>query len=654
MLIENKAVKNEWEKFVKDNDIDKNNVRDMIIKSWQRCKEYNVDPYMGKGDLVPDNKLHRIKKQNKQLIETAEPFMKELAELVKDSHIVVVLTNAKGLILETLGDEKIMNNANQLKFIPGSYWSEEKVGTNAIGSAIEIDKPLQVNGCEHYCKQHHTWTCSAAPIHNPEGELIGILDMSGPFKRAHPHTLGMVVAAAKSVENQISLIEKNKELRIANKFSSAVFNSMSEGIISIDKFGKVIWINKAASKMFEIDRESAKEKDIKDVIGEQPTVEKMLSNHQPFNDEDISVYRNKERLYLNASARILLNKTGIADGYIIILRKMKAVKKMVNRMAGSEARFCFGDIIGENRYLKKVKDLGRRISKSDATVLIEGESGTGKEMMAQAIHNESLRRERVFLSINCAAIPQNLLESELFGYEGDSFTGARKKGRPGKFELASGGTLLLDEIGEMPLNMQASLLRVLQEKEINRIGGLEPIPIDVRILASTNKDLEEEVRKGNFRKDLFFRLNTVKIKMPVLSKRLDDIEKLVEHFIFILNQKSNQNIHAVENEVIDLLKEYDWPGNVRELQNVIERAVLLSEDGCIRVKHLPEEFKNNVEKEVNKIDSNSLPLLKLKDMEKIMLEHSIQETKTITEAAKILGVSRSTFYRKADKFNLKI
>jgi transcriptional regulator of acetoin/glycerol metabolism len=654
LLIENKAVKNEWEKFVKDNDIDKNNVREMIIKSWQRCKEYNVDPYMGKGDLVPDNKLHRIKKQNKQLIETAEPFMKELAELVKDSHIVVVLTNAKGLILETLGDEKIMNNANQLKFIPGSYWSEEKVGTNAIGSAIEIDKPLQVNGCEHYCKQHHTWTCSAAPIHNPEGELIGILDMSGPFKRAHPHTLGMVVAAAKSVENQISLIEKNKELRIANKFSSAVFNSMSEGIISIDKFGKVIWINKAASKMFEIDRESAKEKDIKDVIGEQPTVEKMLSNHQPFNDEDISVYRNKERLYLNASARILLNKTGIADGYIIILRKMKAVKKMVNRMAGSEARFCFGDIIGENRYLKKVKDLGRRISKSDATVLIEGESGTGKEMMAQAIHNESLRRERVFLSINCAAIPQNLLESELFGYEGGSFTGARKKGRPGKFELASGGTLLLDEIGEMPLNMQASLLRVLQEKEINRIGGLEPIPIDVRILASTNKDLEEEVRKGNFRKDLFFRLNTVKIKMPVLSKRLDDIEKLVEHFIFILNQKSNQNIHAVENEVIDLLKEYDWPGNVRELQNVIERAVLLSEDGCIRVKHLPEEFKNNVEKEVNKIDSNSLPLLKLKDMEKIMLEHSIQETKTITEAAKILGVSRSTFYRKADKFNLKI
>lgn len=654
MFANNKEVKNEWEKFVKEEKIDDNNVRKEIVESWQRCKNYKVDPYRGKGHVVDDNKLNRIKKQNRQLIETAEPFMKELAELVKDSHIVVVLTDANGMILETIGDEKIMHNANQLRFIPGSYWSEEKVGTNAIGSAIEIDKPLQVNGCEHYCKQHHTWTCSAAPIHNPEGELIGILDMSGPFKRAHPHTLGMVVAAAKSIENQISLIEINKELRIANKFSSAVFNSMSEGIISIDKFGKVIWINKAASKMFGIERESAKEKDVKDVIGEQAAVEKMLSNHQTFNDEDISIYRNKERLYLNASSRMLLNKSGIADGFIIILRKMKAVKKMVNRMAGSEARFSFEDIIGENRYLKKVKELGRRISNSNATVLIEGESGTGKEMMAQAIHNASLRRERVFLSINCAAIPQSLLESELFGYEGGSFTGARKKGRPGKFELASGGTLLLDEIGEMPLNMQASLLRVLQEKEINRIGGLEPIPVDVRILASTNKDLEEEVRKGNFRKDLFFRLNTVKIKMPALSKRLDDIEKLVEHFIFILNQKSNQSIHAVENEVIDLLKEYDWPGNVRELQNVIERAVLLTEDGYIRVEHLPEEFKKSVEKEVKEIDSNSLPLLKLKDMEKLMLEHSIQESKTITEAAKILGVSRSTFYRKADKFNLKI
>ncbi len=653
LLSKNKLVKKEWEKFVSDKNINQEKVRKVILESWERCRNFEVDPNKGKGHITSEDTLKRIKKQNKDLIEIAEPFMSELAELVKDSNIVVVLTDAKGMILETVGDEIILNDADELRFVPGSYWSEEKVGTNAIGSAIKIDDSLQVNGCEHFCREHHSWTCSAAPIHDPDGNLIGIIDMSGPFKKAHSHTLGMVVAAAKSIENQLSLISKNRELRSANQFSNAVFNSMSEGLISINKYGEVIAINDSASKMLGIDKEEAKKRDIKDIIGEQPAVEKMLTNQKSFNDEDIYIYKSKERLYFNSSARMILNKNGAADGFIIIIRKMKAVKKIVNRMAGSEARFSFRDIIGENRYLKKVVELGRRISNSNAAVLIEGESGTGKEMMAQAIHNASPRKNNVFVSINCAAIPQSLLESELFGYEGGSFTGARKKGRPGKFELASGGTLLLDEIGEMPLNMQASLLRVLQEKEINRIGGLEAVPVDVRILASTNKNLEEEVDKGNFRKDLFFRLNTVKIKMPALRRRLDDIERLVEHFIFILNQRSEKNIHAVENEVIDLLKDYDWPGNVRELQNVIERAVLLSEDGYIRVDHLPEELISK-EEEIQEISSDSLPLLKLKEMEKIMLQHSLEESRTITEAAKILGVSRSTFYRKADKFNLKI
>jgi len=653
LLSKNKIVKKEWEKFISDKKVNHDKIRNVILESWGRCRNFKVDPNTGKGNITSEDTLKRIKKQNKDLIEIAKPFMNELAELVKDSNIVVVLTDAKAMILETVGDEVILNDADELRFVPGSYWSEEKVGTNAIGPAIKIDDSLQVNGCEHFCREHHSWTCSAAPIHDPEGNLIGIIDMSGPYKRAHPHTLGMVVAAAKSIENQLSLISKNRELRSANQFANAIFNSMSEGLISINKYGEVIAINESASKMLDINVDQAKNKDIKDIIGEQPAVEKMLTNQQAFNDEDIYIYKSKERLYFNSSARMIVNKNGGADGFIIILRKMKAVKKIVNRMAGSEARFSFRDIIGENRYLKKVVELGRRISNSNAAVLIEGESGTGKEMMAQAIHNASSRRDKVFVSINCAAIPQSLLESELFGYEGGSFTGARKKGRPGKFELASGGTLLLDEIGEMPLNMQASLLRVLQEKEINRIGGLEAVPVDVRILASTNKNLEEEVDKGNFRKDLFFRLNTVKIKMPALRRRLDDIERLVEHFIFILNQKSAKNIHAVENEVIDRLKDYDWPGNVRELQNVIERAVLLSEDGHVRVEHLPEELISK-EEEIQEISSDSLPVLKLKEMEKIMLQNSLEESRTITEAARLLGVSRSTFYRKADKFNLKI
>ncbi len=647
-------LKSEWENFVEGGKINQENVREVIFQSWQRCKKYNLNPYDGQGVKKDEDFLERVKKANKDLIKIARPFMEELAKLVRDSNFAVVLTDSQGIVLEIAGEKEIIDRAIKLRFSPGAYWSEEKVGTNAIGTAIKIDRPLQVIGTEHYCQKHHPWTCSAAPIHNQKGELIGIIDMSGHLEDAHPHTLGMVVAAAKSIENQIFLIDKNRELKKADNFSKAIFNSMSEGLISINKYGKVIIINQAASRMLGVNRQGVVGSDIKEILGEQISLEKMLAKHKVFNDEEIAIYKDQQKIYLNVSARMLLTYSGIPDGFIIILRKMKTVKKMVNRLTGSEARFKFKDIIGDNPKIKEVIEMAKMISSSQAAVLIEGESGTGKEMMAQAIHNAGNRSSNVFLSINCAAIPQSLLESELFGYEGGSFTGASKKGRPGKFELASGGTLLLDEIGEMPLNMQASLLRVLQEKEITRIGGIEPVGVDVRILASTNKDLEKEVEKGNFRKDLFFRINTVTIKMPPLRKRLDDIEKLVEHFIFVLNQHSPKKIYAVDNDFIASLKRYSWPGNVRELENIIERAALLSKEGVIKVEDLPVDLKNenDIILEFEKFKSTEIPLMELEKFEVLMLKKSLDECRTLTEAARNLGVSRSTFYRKLEKHNI--
>lgn len=646
--------KEEWHQFINSGEIDKDNLREIIYKSWQRCREYGIDPYGGLGTRGDEKLLKRIIKKNQDLIEIARPFMNQLAELVKNSNFAVVLTDSQGMIMEFAGDQEITDRALKLKFSPGAYWSEEKVGTNAIGTAIAADQPLQVIGAEHYCQKHHIWTCSAAPIHNPNGDLIGVLDMSGKCQDAHLHTLGMVVSAAKSIENQISLIEKNRELKKTNNFSKAVFNSMSEGLISINKFGGIISINQAASRMLGVERSQVTGSDIKDVLGLQKPLEKMINDHKVFDDVEISIHKNEKKIYLNLSTRLLLSHSGVTDGFILILRKMKSVKKMVNQITGSQAKFEFNDIIGEGQKMKDVIEVGKMISDSQAAVLIEGESGTGKEMMAQAIHNYSSRRGQVFFSINCAAIPQSLLESELFGYEGGSFTGASKKGRPGKFELASGGTLLLDEIGEMPLNMQASLLRVLQEKKINRIGGREPVDVDVRILASTNRDLEKEVENGNFRKDLFFRLNTVTVKMPPLRERLEDIDKLVKHFISVLNKRSNKKIHAVEDAFIEKLKVYNWPGNVRELENVIERAVLLSENGVIKVEQLPADFKkkNRNILEEKQVSLSEFPTLTLEEIETIMLKKTLDESSTLTEAARILGVSRSTFYRKLNKYNI--
>lgn len=653
---ENKLVAEKWGQFIEDEEVDSENIREVIYESWQRCKKYKVDPLRGEGIKKDKIFLENLRKKNENLIKIAEPFMKELANIVKNSNFAVVLTDSDGMILEVEGNQRIINKASKLSFIPGSYWTEEKVGTNAIGTALKIDRSLQVIGAEHYCKKHHPWTCSAAPIHNPEGELIGILDMSGYYKDAHLHTLGMVVAAAKSIEHQISVIDKNTELQKVNNFNTAVLNSISEALISINDKGSIILFNQAAARMLGVKKEEVKGRSIKKILGRHPALIKMLSEHKIFNDEEFSINRNQQKIYLNASSRMLLSSSGVPDGFIIILRKMKTVKKMVSRLAGTEARFRFKDIIGDDKKLIEVLEMAKMISDSRAAVLVQGESGTGKEMVAQAIHNDSKSSNQVFLSINCAAIPQSLLESELFGYEGGSFTGAREKGRPGKFELASGGTLLLDEIGEMPLNMQASLLRVLQEKEIYRIGGLEPIKVDVRIIASTNKNLEKEVERGNFRKDLFFRLNTVTIEIPPLRERVKDIEKLVKHFLFNYNRRSTKKIHAVENDVIKRLKNYSWPGNVRELQNVIERASLLSENGVITVEQLPEEFKNKGEEnfKLEDFDLKTMPLLELEKLESLMLKKSLIHSRTITEAADNLGISRSTFYRKIEKYNIEI
>ncbi|MDZ7673072.1 MAG: GAF domain-containing protein [Halanaerobiales bacterium] len=281
--------KREWENFVKGGQFNQKNVREVIYQSWQRCKENNVDPFGGRGEKQDEKLLDSIRKTNKDLIKIARPFMEELAKVVRNSNFVVVLTDSSGMIVEIAGDEEIIDRAIKLRFSPGSYWSEEKVGTNAIGTAIKIDKPLQVIGAEHYCQKHHPWTCSAATIHNQNGDLIGILNMSGDSEYAHPHTLGMVVAAAKSIENQIFLIEKNRELKKADNFSKAIFNSMSEGLISINNHGKVILINQAGSRMLGVNRKKVFGIDIKEILGEQKPIEKMLADHKVFNDEELSI-----------------------------------------------------------------------------------------------------------------------------------------------------------------------------------------------------------------------------------------------------------------------------------------------------------------------------------------------------------------------------
>lgn len=310
------------------------------------------------------------------------------------------------------------------------------------------------------------------------------------------------------------------------------------------------------------------------------------------------------------------------------------------------------DLIAQSPSMHRVLELATRVAQVESTVLVTGESGVGKEVIAKKIHLLSKRKNKSLIKINCGAIPENLLESELFGYEGGAFTGAKKEGKPGMFEVASGGTLFLDEIAEIPLNLQVKLLRAIQEKEIIRVGGIKPISVDVRIIAATNKDLAEMVRRGTFREDLFYRLNVVNIHIPPLRSRKEDIPPLLYAVLKKFNQKYNQE-KVLSEQVVDRLLQYHWPGNIRELENLIERLIVLVNENIILLRHLPEHLKED-ESRNRAIQVNGIiPLKKaIEDVEAQLIENALKEHGTTRKAAKILQVNQSTIVRKIKSYNL--
>ncbi len=307
--------------------------------------------------------------------------------------------------------------------------------------------------------------------------------------------------------------------------------------------------------------------------------------------------------------------------------------------------YQFRDIVGKNYKMQEIFELIRTVADSDASVLILGESGTGKELIARAIHYSSRRAEKPFVSVSCSALPESLLESELFGYEKGAFTGAVRD-KPGRFEEANGGTLFLDEVGEMKPETQLHLLRVLQEREIRRLGGTGVIKVDVRIIAATNKDLERAVKEGSFREDLYYRLNVVTVQLPPLREREDDIPLLAERFLMKYNIKNNRNLEGISPKAIALLVQYDWPGNVRELENVIERAVVITKHTIIQLEDLPPHIQSFQE-------SKGVRPRKLKEVEKEHIQHTLEENKwNVSKTSKVLGIDRSTLYKKIRNYGL--
>ena len=620
-------VRAHWENYINYGEISED-VSPMIISSWRRCREAGVDPYGGTGRRLDVDEFNQIMQANRELIEVAKPIMENLNSLVLGTGFVLVLTDRNGIILHVIGEKSVEDKARSLNFCPGSSWVENEVGTNAIGTCLVVKEPIQTIGAEHFCIEHHSWTCSAAPVIGDDGEIIGVLDMSGYCLSAHKHTLGIVVAAAYSIQNQLSL---KKSFAILD----TTIESMSDGMMIVDENFSIQRINKAGDRILGIRDSELNDIDIREILGEHIFRESDAFTKRV--DWDFTVQKKKIPCNVKiAPIEIERGKRGMA----ILFREMKDVHQTVNVVSGNKAIYTFDNILTQNPKMIRAIREAQKFAKTRGCVLLEGESGTGKELFAHAIHNHSSRREGPFVAINCASLPKDLVESELFGYEKGAFTGAVREGKIGKFELANGGTLFLDEIGELPLDLQAKLLRVLDDFTVTRVGGKTSKKLDVRMIVATNRDLFEETRRKTFREDLYYRLNVFNVKIPPLRERGADAEILAEYFVQQLNlaHRSDKKMSA---GFLRSIQGLDWKGNVRELENTIHRAYHLCDGNAIGEELLPEDLN------AYGVVEDSYGSLSIKDQERDIIEKALKKANGhVIHAGDMIGLSKSAMYRK--------
>ncbi len=633
-------MKERWLAYVNDG-IASREINKDILDSWERCRKMKVNHLAGYGTTARESVLKESISKRQDLIELSRPIMENVFEMVKGTSYSVVLTDENGIIIDLIINKDIMDIHSSLNFVKGSLWDEKSVGTNAIGTCLAINKPIQVIGAEHYCEYHHKWTCSAAPIHNSKGEIIGSFDISGRAEDVQTHTFGIAASSANCIEKQLVISE-------SYNLVDTTFDSILDGIMVIDNKLKIVRINKKIPELFHMEEKDVFSIDINKILSGIDIKKNIFEkkNKLSFSDLTISIDSNKIECFLNISPLI---EGKIVTGAVILMKEAKQVIKEVSSLAGFKANYTFDNIITVNGKMHEIINMAKKISKTNCSVLIEGESGVGKELYAQSIHNESQRKNGPFIAINCSAIPKELFESELFGYESGSFTGAMKGGRPGKFELARGGTIFLDEIGEIPLEVQPKLLRVLDDNKIVRIGGTYERGLDVRVISATNRNLLDEVANGSFRKDLYFRLNVINLRIPPLRSRKEDILELAMYFLKGLNDENKgiNNTKIFSHEFEDKLIEHDWTGNVRELKNIIQRAYYVTEGEIIRNVSLPvsnaaKQHKENM-------------TLNLKDIERDSIVQALCfNNRNVLKAARDLNISKATIYRKIKAYSIDL
>ena len=610
-------------------------IDERLARSWRRSLAAGLSPTgrLPGTDNLSGSELQRSLARNHELLSHSRPVMEYLFEQVRHSHSMVILADRRGVLMHTLGDTDFLGKAERVALMSGASWHEQQRGTNAIGTALAEASGVEIHGSEHYLERNGFLTCAAAPIVSASGELLGVLDISGDQRSRHPHTLGLVNTAAMMIENRLVTAACQRHIRLHLHAHPEGIGSVAEGIVALSDDGWIVGANRQGLALLGL---AARD------IGATPLA-RVLDTRL---EQILPVFRRRPQ-----QAILLRRHDGTAlYGVLHAERSLTAQAQRIDAKPAVDAltKLDTGDV----RW-RAAADKARRIVGKSIPLLLHGESGVGKELFARAVHEASPQKSGPFVAINCAALPENLIEAELFGYSPGAFTGARKEGSLGRLREAEGGTLFLDEIGDMPLAMQTRLLRVLQERQVTPLGGGQPVKVDFALICATHCNLREASEQGKFRSDLYYRLNGLTLNLPALRER-NDFAALTEKLL--LDLTDDAGLHLAP-ELLARLSTYGWPGNLRQLASVLRTAVAMLDAGETRIDwpHLPDdlsdelstESSNKAQRGAAQAPSAAQPAGNLAEMSRSAIQRALEEARgNLSAAARQLGISRQTLYRK--------
>lgn len=614
-----------WEAFHQDG-IASSVVRPAVLASWQRSRQHAITANRSEAPLVSEAELHRRRQQNTRLIAAARPAMDEARHLLSDARSMLILTDTEGTILETEGDARAVDTGQEVKLQRGGRWCEEQIGTNAIGTALACGRPVQIHASEHFCASVQRWTCAAAPVRHPgHGAVIGAVDVSGSTDTFNPQNLAHAVALAQQIEAVLGRRMEMEHEQVLRHFLSKRSLWLSEEILAFGRSGALIYSTDRALK--EVARRNGR------FIAD--------GRLAALNDVAPAAWAERVAALLPGASVEIVREDGEEIGGVVVLHAPRKPRPVMREVAREPEVLPFEAIIGDSPAMREVREKARRMAESGLPILLEGETGVGKEVFARAIHGGRAPCGP-FVPLNCGGLPRDLIASELFGYEKGAFTGADAAGKQGKVEAADGGLLCLDEIGEMPLELQSYLLRVLEDGVVYRVGGHNGRRVNLRLVSMTNRDLSGEVAAGRFRKDLFYRIAALRLRIPPLRERGEDVALLLDHFGRSAAARAGLAPPRFSPAAHAALMAYGWPGNVRELRNVVDMLVAMGgtggeEGALIDIADLPQEIREETTETARATD--------LKAVEEAAIRAAVEACGgNLSRAARRLGIARSTLY----------